>query len=142
MTTLEKLTKEKKIILFDGVCNLCNRSVNFIVDRDPEAQFLFAPLQSKIATDLLNELGEQEQTLNSIILIENGNIFRHSTAALRISKQLSSLWPLFYLFILLPKFLRDPIYIVIAKNRYKWFGKKSTCRLPTKELQSRFLDFN
>ena len=128
----------KPVILFDGVCNLCNASVNFVIDRDPADLFYFSALQSDYAREKLAsyQVGED---LNTIILLEDGKIYDRSTAALRIARHLSGLWPLLYAGILIPKFLRNAVYRWIAKNRYRWFGKTEQCRVPTTDLQARFL---
>jgi predicted DCC family thiol-disulfide oxidoreductase YuxK len=127
------------IILFDGVCNFCNSSVNFIIDRDTTNYFKFGALQSDEGQVLLKKHNQRTDSFDTLILIEDDYLYTRSTAALRIAKKLSGLWPLFYVFIIIPKFLRDPIYNLIAKNRYKMFGKKDTCRLPTPEERAKFL---
>ncbi|RDW17726.1 thiol-disulfide oxidoreductase DCC family protein [Oceanobacillus chungangensis] len=127
-----------KIILFDGVCNFCSSSVKFIIKRDKLAKFKFGSLQSKIGQELKNNTNLPENT-DSIILIEDGKSYDKSTAALRISKELDGLWKLFYMLIIIPKPLRDIAYNYLAKNRYKWFGKKNECMLPSPEIRSRFL---
>lgn len=129
----------KKIILFDGVCNLCNNSVVFIVKRDNKDVFRFAALQSEAGQELVNKFSIDTTQLDSIILIEGEKYSSKSTAALRISKHLSGAYPLLYAFIILPVFLRNFIYDIIAKNRYKWFGKKDACMIPTQQLKSKFL---
>ena len=132
--------KSKSIILFDGVCNLCNASVNFIIKHDKNEQFLFASLQSDAAKEILLQFPAKKNKLDSILLIENETIFEKSTAALLISRKLPVGFKILYAFIILPEFLRDPIYNFIAKNRYTWFGKKETCMLPTTEIKKRFLE--
>ena len=127
----------EKIIFFDGVCNLCNGAVNFIIDRDPEAKFKFAALQSEVAKKKLPQ--ERVQHVDSIVLLKQGKTFIKSEAALLIAKELKFPWSMFQVFLIIPKFLRDPLYNFIAKRRYKWFGKKDTCRIPTPELQDRFV---
>lgn len=123
-------------ILFDGVCNLCNASVNFIIDRDPKGYFRFAALQS----DAAKALGEAPNgDPDSIVLLEDGVRYEQSTAALRIARRLSGLWPVLYAGIILPRPLRDLVYRFIARNRYKWFGRRDACRLPSPELKARFL---
>lgn len=129
----------KSIILFDGVCNLCNSSVHFIIKHDPKAHFLFASLQSDAATKLLLHYNSKKNTFNSIILIEKGTIYKKSTAALKIAKNLNGFYPILYTFIIIPPFIRNYIYDFIATNRYKWFGKKESCMIPTKENKHRFL---
>ena len=133
--------KDQPIIFFDGVCNLCNSAVNFIIDRDKRKQFYFASLQSEQAKSVLKEYGEEVKKLDTIIYKDSENrLYTKSSAALRIAKNLNAGWPLLYFFIILPKPLRDAIYDFIAARRYAWFGKRETCRLPDPELKERFLD--
>ena len=128
------------VVLFDGVCNLCNGAVNFIIDRDPSVRFRFAALQSSQAEALLAPLGRvPEPDPQSFILVEEGRVYERSTAALRIARRLPGAWRLLYAFIVVPAPLRDVAYRFIARNRYRWFGKADTCRMPTPELRKRFL---
>ena len=127
------------IIFFDGICNLCNGFVQFVITRDPKGQFKFAPLQSATARQLLPDSFFLSNKFDSVILLENGKIYQESTAALRILRRLKGGWPLLYIFILLPSFLRDWVYKLVAKNRYHWFGQRESCMLPTPELKSRFI---
>ena len=127
------------IILFDGVCNLCNGAVNFVIKRDPRNVFKFTPLQEKQGVLLLKKHAVDSRKLDSIVLIENGNVYIKSSAALRIAKKLSGLWPLFFVLLIIPSFIRDGVYDFIAKNRYKWFGKKEQCMIPTPGLREKFL---
>jgi predicted DCC family thiol-disulfide oxidoreductase YuxK len=127
------------IILFDGVCNFCNSSVNFVIDRDKKSVIKFAALQSDAGQQLLQQFNLSTSEFNSFIFIEAGKVYTSSTAALKVSKYLTALWPLLYGFIIVPKFIRDGIYKWIAKNRYKWFGKKDQCMIPAPEVRSRFL---
>jgi predicted DCC family thiol-disulfide oxidoreductase YuxK len=137
---------ERAIILFDGVCNLCNGFVNFVIDRDPEEVFRFAALQSEAAKTLLQAHGvtvdadAPENLLQSVILIENEQVYRRSTAALRIARHLALPWPLLYGLIAVPTPIRDAIYDRIAARRYAWFGQRDQCRVPTPDLRDRFLD--
>tara|TARA_A100000171_G_scaffold12675_1_gene10614 strand:- start:661 stop:1077 length:417 start_codon:yes stop_codon:yes gene_type:complete len=131
--------KDHDILLFDGVCNLCNSSVNFIIDRDPKKHFKFAALQSDFGQSKLKELGFNQEEFDSLVLLSKGMVYRKSSAALRIAKKLNGLWPLLYIFILIPPFIRHGIYDIIGKNRYKWFGKQDSCRMPTPELKQRFI---
>lgn len=130
----------KPIILFDGVCNLCNSSVQFIIKRDSKKIFMFSSLQSDAGQDILlqNNLGNLD--FSSIILLEDGIIYDKSTAILKITRRLSGIYKMGYLFIIIPKFIRDFVYNKISKNRYKWFGKKDSCMIPTEELKLRFLE--
>jgi len=121
--------KEKPIIFFDGVCNLCNSSIQFILKRDTNELFLFSSLQSDAAKDILLQYNLENFDLSSIILLENGVIYQKSTAILKITKKLSGIYKYGYAFIIIPKFIRDGIYSFIAKNRYKWYGKRDACML-------------
>jgi predicted DCC family thiol-disulfide oxidoreductase YuxK len=128
------------IILFDGVCNFCNASINFIIDRDSRNQFSFASLQSEIGRKLLQQYQVPDtNSLDSVVLIKNGKIFKKSAAALEIVKDLNGLWPILSVFKLLPTFILDTFYDLLAKNRYKLFGKSETCRIPTPQLRQKFL---
>ena len=130
---------DKPVILFDGVCNLCSGSVQFILKRDKEKKFLFASLQSGYGQDLLKQLDLPTDTFNSFILYEDEKVYTRSTAALKMFEQLKN-WRWIKIFWIVPKFIRDAVYNLIAKNRYKWFGKKEECWLPTPDLKARFLD--
>ena len=130
----------KPIVFFDGVCNLCNSSIQFIIKRDKSDTFKFASLQSEAARKLLpNELIESEN-LQSLVLLQDKKIQTQSTAALNISRKLSGIWPVLYAFIIIPGFIRDACYDIIARNRYKWFGKQDQCMIPTPEMKDKFLD--
>lgn len=129
----------KSIILFDGVCTLCNASIDFILKRDHKNRFLVGALQEPVSKKVLSNFQVDPAYLDSLVLVENGKVYFRSTAALRIAKKLNSPWPLFYFLIAIPAFLRDPVYDWIGKNRYRWFGKKSTCRIPTSEERQKFL---
>ena len=128
----------RHIVFFDGVCNLCQRSVQFILPRDPGGNFLFASLQEGLANQLIPDVITSANGQGSIILWEEGKVSYRSTAVLRIAKKLSGLWPLLYVFILVPPFIRDGVYDLIAKNRYRWWGKTDTCMVPSKEWVKRF----
>ncbi|MGH1362299.1 MAG: thiol-disulfide oxidoreductase DCC family protein [Calditrichia bacterium] len=130
---------KKATILFDGVCNLCNNSVTFIIERDPSGYFQFGALQSDEAAELLKKQTGGQSLPDSIVLIDKKGLHTRSTAALRIARHLSGLWPLLYTFSIIPAPIRDIVYNWIAKNRYNWFGKQDSCMLPTPELQQRFL---
>ncbi len=131
--------KEYGIILFDGVCNMCNASVNFIIDRDKANKFKFASLQSETGKNLLVKFQKDAEKLDSVVLITQGKLYDKSSAALKIASMLPFPYPLSILFRVFPKALRDIVYDYIAKNRYKWFGKKDACRIPDAETKSRFL---
>lgn len=128
------------VVLFDGVCNLCSSSVQFIIRHDPKKQFRYASLQSEFGQQVMTHFGLPSNQLNSFILLEGDKIYIKSSGALRIAKRLNSLWPLLYGFIVIPPFIRNAVYTFIANNRYKWFGKKEACWLPTPELRNLFLD--
>lgn len=130
---------KQAIILFDGVCNFCNGLVNFIIERDHKNHFKFAPLQSETGQKLLGEYGIDKTETDSVVLIENRKAYTHSTAALRIAKNLGGAWSALYAFIVVPKCVRDFFYKLFAKNRYKLFGKKDACMMPTPEIQQKFL---
>lgn len=135
-----EVSSYSEIILFDGVCNLCSSSVQFIINRDTRNRYRFASLQSDIGKKLLNKFALPEDALYSIILVRGDSFLERSDAALEIARNLSGAWPLFYIFKIVPKFLRDPVYNWISRNRYTWFGKKDACWLPTPELSKRFVD--
>ncbi len=128
------------IILFDGVCNLCNSSVQFVLKHDDDKIFRFASLQSEAGQALLKEFNLPQTGFNSFVLIKEDKIFLKSTAALMVASQLKGLVKFLYGFIIVPPFIRNAVYNVIAKNRYKWFGKQESCMMPTPDLQSRFLN--
>ena len=132
--------EEKKIILFDGVCNLCDGVVNFIIKRDKKDIFRYASLQSEVGQKLTKENGIDTSKMDTFILIESNTKYSlKSTAALRIARQLSGGYPLLSIFLIIPIPIRNWIYDIISKNRYKWFGKTDQCWIPTPELQSRFI---
>ena len=131
---------DRLIILFDGVCNLCNRGVQFIIKKDKKKKFLFASLQGKTGQELLKKIELPSSVFNSFILIDGDKIYTRSTAALRIAKQLPGGWKFFYGFMIIPGFIRNAVYNWIARNRYKWFGERDECMIPTPELKERFLE--
>ena len=130
---------DNPVILFDGVCNLCTGSVQFILKRDKEKKFMFASLQSKYGQEFLKQFDLPTDTFNSFVLYQDKKIHTRSTAALKMFQQLNG-WKWVKIFWIVPKFIRDGVYNLIAKNRYKWFGQKNECWLPTLELKARFLD--
>lgn len=131
---------EKPLVLFDGVCNLCTWAVRFIVARDPGAKFQFASLQSPLARRLGEQYGFSTATPETIVLIESGRCYTESDAALRIARRLSGPWPVFAIAVAVPRFLRDPFYRAIARNRYRLFGKRDVCMVPDPTLKARFRD--
>ena len=132
------MINNEKILLFDGICNLCNNLVLFIIKRDPESQFKFASLQSEMGKLLLKKYILESNNLNTVVYIKGEKYFLKSTAILNIIKDLGGYWKLFYAFILIPKFIRDFIYDLIAKSRYRIFGKKESCMIPNPEINQRF----
>ncbi|MCP4522508.1 MAG: thiol-disulfide oxidoreductase DCC family protein [Cytophagales bacterium] len=128
----------QRILLFDGVCNLCNRSVQFIIERDKKEKFIFASLQSDKGQELLKKFGLPTQNFDSFVLIEEDKFYQKSTASLRVFSEFGGLWVLLKVLLIIPAFIRNPFYSIIANNRYKWFGKQESCWLPTPELQKRF----
>lgn len=134
------MNREHPVILFDGVCNLCNRSVQFVIKRDKKKLFQFAALQGELGQQLLRKFHLDPNDLNSFVLVEGDKAYRRSSAALRVARRLSGGWKLLYGFMIIPPFIRNAVYNVVARNRYKWFGKRNECMIPTPELRSRFLD--
>ncbi len=134
------MKREKKIVLFDGLCNLCSRSVQFILKHDKKDQFLFGSLQGKAGMEYLQKFNLPADTFNSFLLIDQDRLYTRSSAALHMLKHLGNGWKLLYAFILVPQFVRDGIYNIVAKNRYKWFGKKDSCWIPSEQLKAKFLD--
>ncbi|WP_336516788.1 thiol-disulfide oxidoreductase DCC family protein [Pollutibacter soli] len=129
---------EYPVILFDGVCNLCTASVQFVLKRDKAGIFRFASLQSTYGEQVRKEYSTTSG-LNSFLLKEGDKIYSRSTAALRVAKKLGSAWSLLYIFIIVPPFIRNAVYDWVSANRYRWFGKKEECWVPTPELKKRFL---
>ncbi|RYY50135.1 MAG: thiol-disulfide oxidoreductase DCC family protein [Chitinophagaceae bacterium] len=128
------------LILFDGICNLCNGAVQFVIGHDKNAVFKFASLQSQSGQGLLQKHGLPKHNFTSFVLIEKGKVYTRSAAALRVARRLDGPIKFLYGFIIVPAFIRDAVYNFIAANRYKWFGKQDTCMLPTPDLQNRFLN--
>lgn len=135
---LPDLPEGKGLILFDGYCNLCNGAVQFIIKRDSKEHFRFSSLSWAPAQNLLAKHPKYAET-DSILLYENEELYQKSTAALKIAGKLKGLWPVLKIFFVIPRFLRDPVYDFIARNRYKWFGKKDTCMMPEKKVDHLFL---
>jgi predicted DCC family thiol-disulfide oxidoreductase YuxK len=132
--------KDHPIILFDGVCNLCNSAVQFIIRHDKKSIFRFASLQGKHGQELLRHYQLSNEDFNSFVLIQNNKAYTKSLAALLVAKQLNAPVKFLYGFIIVPPFIRNAVYNIIAKNRYSWFGKKDECMIPTPALTDRFLN--
>jgi predicted DCC family thiol-disulfide oxidoreductase YuxK len=131
-------------ILFDGVCNFCNASINFIIDRDSKGIFKFAALQSEVGQELLKKFSlktndSESRTFDSIVALEGDKVYQKSDAALEIARKIDGIWKVFYIFKIIPAFLRNSVYDLIARNRYRIFGRADACRIPTPELKARFL---
>ena len=127
-------------ILFDGVCNLCNGCVRFVIARDPAERFRFASLQSVAAASVLRDAGMTTAPLpDSIILVEGDRVYLRSAAALQIARRLRFPWPLAFALVAVPPFIRDRLYDFIAAHRYRWFGRRDVCMIPTPDLERRFL---
>jgi predicted DCC family thiol-disulfide oxidoreductase YuxK len=127
------------IVLFDGECKFCNGSVNFIIEHDKSAYFKFAPNQSEIAQDLFRRYNVDKANIDSLVLIENEQVYLYSTGALRIARKLNGVWSIFYGFIIVPSVIRDFVYKQFAKVRIRLFGKQEVCLMPTTEIRERFL---
>jgi predicted DCC family thiol-disulfide oxidoreductase YuxK len=137
---MEGIPQDKKIILFDGICNLCNSSVQYIIKRDKNDTFRFVALQSELGQKILKHLGIANRNIDSIVLYEPGRAYYYkSNAVLKIAGELGGLISLLVVFKPLPKKFRDVVYDYIARNRYKWYGKKESCMIPTPELKAKFL---
>jgi predicted DCC family thiol-disulfide oxidoreductase YuxK len=127
------------VILFDGVCNFCNGTINFIIKRDKKRVFRYAPLQSEAGQQLLRQHHLPTNGFDSFVLIDNGKAYKKTTAALHLYPKLGGIWKLVKALWILPPFIRDAGYNIIAANRYKWWGKKDTCMIPSPEVRSLFL---
>ncbi|WP_408004049.1 thiol-disulfide oxidoreductase DCC family protein [Psychroserpens sp.] len=137
---MTQIPKGKQLILFDGVCNLCNSSVQYVINHDKQNRFLFAPLQSEIGESIIKDFNIDRSKTDSILLYsEDKGLAIKSTAALKISKHLGFPRNLLSVFTIVPPFIRNWVYDYIAKNRYKWYGKRDECMIPTPELKSKFL---
>ena len=134
--------RDHPVVLFDGVCNLCESTVRLIIRRDRRSRFRFASLQSDVARTMMEPFDYAHDDLDSVLLIEDGRLYRKARAGLRIAKRLDGAWPLFYyLFFWVPGFIANPVYDFVGNRRYKWFGRKAECWVPTEDLRARFLDF-
>ena len=137
---IQELRNTNLIILFDGVCNFCDQSVNFIIKRDTKDKFLYAPLNSDAGIEFIKTQSEKVKNTDSIILITNNKVYSKSTAAIKIVSKLKGLWFLMSLFYIVPSFIRDTVYDYIAKNRYQWFGKLDSCRVINVKEKNKFLN--
>ena len=141
MSYISEIPKNKQLILFDGVCNLCNNFVNKIIEKDKKNLFVFASLDSEIGQEITSKLQIDTAKIESIILYNPGISYKlKSSAALEIMKEFGGFWKVTQIGYILPKAIRDYIYDIVAKNRYKWFGKKESCMIPTPELKAKFLE--
>ena len=136
----KKNETDRAVLLFDGVCNLCKPLVIFVIKRDPQGKFRFASLQGDAGQDLLKKFNLATDDFDSFIYIADDQYYTKSSAALKVCQGLGGLWQLLYPLILIPKPLRDVCYQWIAKNRYRWFGKKDTCMIPSPDIKKRFLE--
>jgi len=137
---MDKNSDNRPILLFDGVCNLCNSSVQFVIKHDKNGKIALAALQSNAGQQLLKAHQLPEKNLKSLVFIENNRAYTKSDGALRASRYLDGGWKWLYSLIIFPAFLRNWVYDIVAKNRYRWFGRQESCWMPTPELRKRFLD--
>jgi predicted DCC family thiol-disulfide oxidoreductase YuxK len=137
---MNEQTSSSPVLLFDGVCNLCNGYVQWLIRRDPRGVFRYASLQSEAGRALLRQAGFPPDQLDTVVLFDQGQVYTRADVALRIVGQLGGLWPLLGALWAVPRPLRNAIYDWVARNRYRWFGKRESCMIPTPELKSRFLD--
>lgn len=133
------MSLNSSIVIFDGVCNLCNFWVDFLIKRDQKGIFLFTANQDQAGKEILETHEESAVDVSTIYLLEKDVLYKESSAVLRVARKLPGLWPLLYGLILIPRPIRDAVYKWVAKNRYRWFGQKETCRIPTAEERARFL---
>ena len=140
MDSVNEVGSAEAVVFFDGVCNFCNGTVNFVIDRNHKGSLKFASLQSNYASEVLGTHNVDTSQLQSIIVLEGDRVFQKSRAALRIASKMDGLWPLLNFFLIIPPFIRDLVYDFIAKNRYKWFGQLDACRIPSPDMKERFLD--
>ncbi|QYJ69516.1 thiol-disulfide oxidoreductase DCC family protein [Flavobacterium litorale] len=137
---MKELPKDKKVILFDGVCNLCNSAVQYVIKRDDKDIFRFVALQSEVGQEITNHIGIDTSKVDSIILYEpNKAYYYKAEAAIKIASELGVIYKLMQLFLILPKGINNRVYDYVAKNRYKWYGKKEACMIPTPEMKAKFL---
>jgi len=133
------LSNQNPIVLFDGVCNLCNGTVKFALKQDKKAILRFASLQSEAGKVIMRKYGMDENQLNTFVFVQDDKLFTRSTAALKMFRSFGGLWVLLYVLIIIPKPIRDAVYNFIASNRYRWFGKEEACMIPSPEVRARFL---
>jgi predicted DCC family thiol-disulfide oxidoreductase YuxK len=138
-TDKSQINKDKAIVLFDGICNFCSSSVLFIIRRDPKGYFRFAALQTESGATLIKKHDINSDETESIILIDNNKVYYRSSAALRIARKLKGGWKLFYIAIIIPPFIRNFFYDIVARNRYCWFGKRDYCFVPEPSMKERFI---
>ncbi len=128
------------VVLFDGVCNLCNSSVNWIIDHDKKNEFRFASLQSEYGQRMVQQYNISGNYMDTVVLIKNDRAYLRSAAVLQVLRGIGGIYSLAMVFYIFPAFIRDVVYNFIAKNRYRWFGKQESCRIPTPELKAKFID--
>ncbi|GAB5540082.1 MAG: thiol-disulfide oxidoreductase DCC family protein [Salibacteraceae bacterium] len=133
------IQNQDQLILFDGVCNLCNGFVQFIIRHDQKKQFKFATLQSQSGQALLSEFGKSSENFDSVVFVVNRKLKTKSTAVLHIAKEMGGIWSFAVVFIIIPRIMRDWVYDIIARNRYSFFGKRQECMVPTKDVMERFV---
>lgn len=138
--TSEKTDSSGAILLFDGVCNLCNRAVDFLIEADPDAYFRLGALQSAAARPYLQAFGVDPGAMSTVVLIEDGQLYTRSTAVLRVLRRLEAPWSFLWVLIVVPRPLRDWLYDRVAESRYQWFGQRENCRTPTLDVRVRFLE--
>jgi len=138
---VKSLSDTHPVILFDGVCNLCDSFVQFIIKRDKKGLFRFASLQSEVGKTLLEGSEVDPEELSTVVMVYQNKYYTHSNVPLVVVKRFGGLWPLLYVFVIIPAPLRNAIYYWVGRNRYKWFGKKDACMMPTPEIRQRFLDW-
>ena len=133
------VNEDKPILLFDGVCNFCDSTVNFIIDRDPRKNIRFAALQSQAGQQLLEKFSLDKNNFDSLVVVHKGRYFKKTSAVLRIVRWMKFPWNWLSIFIIIPPFIGNFFYDIVARNRYKWFGKLEYCRVPTPDVKERFL---
>jgi len=133
------LDRYPRVILFDGVCNFCNATVDFVIQRDPNRKFMFGTLQSELGQHILQINNFDMQDFETFLYLEHGKVFTKSTAALRVAKELTGIWPFLYTCIFIPRAIRDRVYQFIGRRRYQWMGKRDICRLPDESNRARFV---